>query len=231
MLYSLKRSGLFRVGMAFLLVGLWVSGSFARSTCDTNADACNAPEVYTITMNNMQVSTSGGSTNAITIVSTPQSFNMASQDAGEVVGNWFSGATLPPGTYNWMKRTIAGTFSFRGYVHFPAGAPTHTYYTASGNDYGTNINRVNYGNFDAANPPADYTTINFNICNFGAPCTAGEMIEEDTSESIPVEFGRATNIKIIFNVNNTLSLVENVANVNYTFFPAEPEVSMEITQN
>ncbi len=210
----------------FLLIGEY--DAFAASTCASYFDACGVPELYQVTMNRLRISTTGSSDNAITIVSTPQSFNIASVNAGAVVGSWFSGTTIPPGTYNWMERTISGTFVFKGYVNYTDG---FTYYTSSLSVVGPNVNRIATTSFDPDNPPADYAKVSADVCSMGGvTCINGSIVEVETSQSIHIDPGKETKIKIIFNVNNTLGLNWDAVNSMWTLSLDAPSVSVQIAE-
>ncbi len=213
---------------ACLLVFMQEYEVFAASTCATYFDSCGVPELYQVTMNKLRISTTGSSKNAITIVSSPQSFNIASVNAGAVVGSWFSGTSIPPGKYNWMERTISGTFVFKGYVNHTDG---FTYYTSSLSVVGPNVNRIATASFDPNNPPADYASVSTDICNSqGVSCTNGSIIEEQTDQEIPIEPGKETKIKIIFNVNNTLGLRWDAGLSAWILSLDAPSVNVQITE-
>lgn len=221
---------------------IFCADSFARD-CPNYRAGCGAPDIYEVTMNQLEVSTSGSETNAITVVTTPQTFDIAQANAGAVVGSWFSGTTLPPGTYNWMRRTVSRTFSGKGYVN----ANNFDWYTCSSPDtanFGseTNLCREAEGTytFVGSDVPSDYAEVTFTAATppvgvslpAGMSFTATSIVEEDTSETIPVVRGQSTTMKITFNVSNTLELEQYDPINNPTYYKlniSEPDVAMEIT--
>ena len=210
--------------------------SFARD-CPRYALACGAAVTYNVTMNKMEVSTSGSSTNAVTIVSSPQTFDIAAANAGAVVGSWFSGTTLAPGTYNWMRRTVSRTFTAKGYLTYRG----NVYYTSSNPDTatygrGTNLRAVAAGTytFVGSDAPADYAVVSFSIPDppggfslpTGMTMTSTEVIQEDTSNTMTIAICVSTTMRIIFNVQNTLQL-QQVGPVNMLQL-GEPDASATI---
>ena len=219
------------------LMLIFGSDTFARN-CPAYATACDAALSYKITMNQLEVSTTGDATGAVTVVSTPQQFDIAAFNAGAVVGSWFSGVNLAPGTYDWMRRTVSRTFYGQGYV--TSGG--FDYYTSSNPDTvtfgaGTNMRAVAAGTFPS-NPPADYAEIAFAVENPtdwgqslppGMTMTATSIIETDTSSPVTISMNQQTRITITFNVSNSLQLQRYGAPTDLTLGLGEPDVEMTVT--
>ena len=234
-----KRFILFPFILILIMSSVIITDVFARS-CPDYAVACGASAVYNVTMNKTEVSTTGSSTGAVTIVETPQTFDIASANAGARVGGWFSGANLPPGTYNWMRRTVSRTFSGKGYV--TSGG--YDWYTSNNPDTsfgsGTNLRRVATGayTFIGTSVPSDYAEINFSVPTppdpsylpSGMTMTADSIVQEDTSTTVIIEKGRKSTMRITFNVGNTLQLqiTNPPTNTEYKLFLGEPDASVTI---
>jgi hypothetical protein len=212
--------------IGLILCSVGIKDIFAASACtDPGSDACSAPAVYKVTMNKLEMSTTGGATNVVTVVNTAQLFDIASTDAGAVVGSWFAGTSLPFGSYNWMRRTISGTFTLKGFVTLGG----NDYYTSSGDAFGTGVNREATGThtFEGDDIPADYVEVEFDVCDWGATCTAGTMVETDTSQVMNVERNQKLAMQVSFNVANTLGI--RLIGVNtYQFELAPPDIAITL---
>lgn len=210
---------------------------FARD-CPGYALGCGAAKTYKVTMNRMEVSTSGNESAAVTIVSVPSQFDIASFNAGAIVGSWFSGAALGPGTYNWMRRRVSRTFYGKGYVTYGGS----DYYTSNNPDIvtygsGTNVRAEAAGThtFIGSDAPSDYAEIAFTVSSppegfslpTGMSMTADEIIQEDTSNTVIIGFGLTTRMRISFNVENTLQLVNQAGPVRLLQL-GEPDASVAI---
>lgn len=72
----------------------------------------NTNMVYNVTLNKVEIYNS--TTNQwVTVANTPLTFNIASADAGAVVGNYISGVTPPDGTYTQLRWTVSNQFGIK----------------------------------------------------------------------------------------------------------------------
>jgi len=214
--------------------------SLFAKTCPTYASACAAPVSYKVTMNKLEVSTNSDGTGAITLVSTPQQFDIAKANAGAIVGSWFSGASLPEGRYVWMRRTVSRTFCFKGYVTYGG----YDWYTSNDPDtanFGsdTNLRRVAHGTytFTGSDVPLDYAEVCVKAEDptehgvslpSGMSFTSSSIIEEDSNMNFTVAKGQKAKIKITFNVQNTLELLPTGPST-YKLAISEPDVSATVS--
>lgn len=232
----------FILGLVVFFSLAFINEAFPKD-CPAYATACGTPKVYQLTMNKLEVSTTGSATDATTIVSTPTAFDIASASAGVQVGSWFSGANLPPGTYNWMRRTISRSFSIQGYV--TSGGVD--YYTSNAPDTSTfgpdtNINSVSTGtySFTGSDVPSDYAAVTYTADDpsdhgitlpAGISFTSDSIVEIDTSSPMTVELGKTMTMQITFNVTNTIELQPyDGSNPGYLKMScSEPDVSATVT--
>lgn len=107
--------------------------------------------------------------------------NIASATAGEEVGNFFSGATLPLGHISQIRQTIMGSFLVKAIV----SQDGTTYYSKSDGTASTNS--------------ADYAecTIPFQMPDGSTPA---EMTSDPTDVSIDVNAGQTVTMKVTFNL-------------------------------
>jgi len=223
------------IGIIIISIGFTTNVFSAQRTCGAYAEGCGDAAVYTMTMNKLEVSTSTDGTNSITVVDTPQTWDIASATAGATVGSWFSGANLGPGDYVWMRRTMSTAQTGQGYVVDGADI----YYTSSSPDnVATCTNCDSITSTEAAftaSPPADYAAVSFTIAlpggvdpPTGMVFSGNQIIETDTSETFPIDIGKTTTMDIQFNVENTIELL--LSGPTYSIILSEPNVGMEVTQ-
>jgi len=106
------------VAGAFLLLTGAASAQQALPTCSSVADPtftgrCTvSAEVYRFTIREMRLRATDGS--FVTLGSGDRSFDVAQVSAGQAVGDYASGSSIPPATYNAIVPTLGGTWTVQG---------------------------------------------------------------------------------------------------------------------
>lgn len=90
------------------------------------------PTVYRVTVRRIELSKDGGQ-NWVTLGSGDLTFNIASANAGAVVGSYASNANIEAGTYNKMRATVSRIFSVTGNLLQDAGVNNGARFYTSAN--------------------------------------------------------------------------------------------------
>jgi len=167
------------------------------------------PTVYRVTVRKIEISKDGGVT-WVTLGSGDMTFNIASVNAGAVVGNYISNTNVEAGTYNKMRATVSRTFTVRGNILQDAGANAgNRLYT---NPNGATLVAANEGEQSVTCPTTD--------------------LPSGISLSPSGDFYCTQDINLTFSASspNTVTINFNVANVlelypDDSFFPQPPGVT------
>lgn len=124
---EIRMSRLFKSITIILVTGLIVELASQEALA-----ALGTPTVYRVTVRRIEISKDGGTT-WVTVGSGDLTFNIASANAGAVVGTYVSNATVDAGTYNKMRATISRTYTLRGSIVQDAGANNGTRFYTSAN--------------------------------------------------------------------------------------------------
>ena len=192
----------------------FISLSYAADPPDP--DATGTPAVYKVTLERLRISSDGGTT-WTTIKEEDVEFDIASEDAGAAVGNFFAG-TFQPGTYDTIEHRHSATFTMQGFIIDAVG--NDDYYTSTTAANGT----ASTTNFDVNNPPADYGETAITIYNYNE----GDSLPAETEAvSINIIKGATQKINIDFDVSDTLAIYD-VGGGSYQLMPAPPTVTITV---
>ncbi len=115
-------------GIMMILVSALIIGLVSQEALA----ARGTPTVYRVTVRRMEISKDSGQT-WVTLGSGDLTFNIASANAGAVVGSYASNANIDAGTYNKMRATVSRTFAVRGNMLQDAGANNGARFYTSAN--------------------------------------------------------------------------------------------------
>jgi hypothetical protein len=162
------------------------------------------PKTYNVTFKKFEICNTSGTW--ITIKNEDQTFNVASANAGAMLGNYVSG-NFPVGTYNKIRVTISATFGIKGFVYDTNTGVNRTYYTTTS---GTSSVA---GNVAEADLPSDYNVLQLTITSLGDnppagnTLSGGNIISEMTEqESFTITAGATQTKNLYVDVTNTLQL-------------------------
>jgi len=192
------------------LVVLWGGSLFAATDTAT-------PITYEVTMKKVELRDSSG--NWVTAREADLTFNIASADAGAVVGSYISGASIPVGTYDQVRATMSRDLG----VQATGSVGGTTYYSTSGSttipgDLGSAIT--------ISTDSGDYAqgTIQIPSNVSGVDATAGTFVDT-TTLSTPIIVGKGTiqSVTIKFDVTDKVTFDDG----DLVCYPLEPGVTME----
>lgn len=176
---------------------------------------------YIVTIKKMEISQDGNT--FITIGDREMSFNIASGDVGNSIGNYVSNSSLPAGTYTTMRITLSRTITIKGQGENSG----NIYYT-------TTRNGTTSGDFyKATTDPTQYEAVSFQV-PAEAQGGADEVMEiigddmrvtKDFVNPIVVTKGATQSISVSFNTQRMIGFES--AGADYFFYPMPPEQSAQ----
>ncbi len=193
----MKRDVFSFVFLMAVVFAVWPEPAFSHSS----GTLTGTPTIYNVTFKRFEIRNTSGSW--VVIRNEDQTFNIASQNAGQQIGSYASG-NFPVGTYDRVRVTVSATLSIKGFV-YDSGAD-RTYYTIA-----TGTNSV-AGSKTAAevNGYADYDTSSFTVTDMiGAPegdTLANGMITHEEADDFTITAGQELNKTLYVDVTNTLQL-------------------------
>lgn len=157
------------------------------------------PIVYKVTMKKFEASQDG--TTWYTVTEQQQEMDLASVNAGQVFGNWISGAALPEGIYTQARVTLSNSITIKGYV---LSGGTYYYTITSGQN--------TTATFNENSPPGDYDEYRFTITSMPPggdtlDLTAGTITSTHAGEHIEILKGKNLTLLISFDVAGGIQLV------------------------
>jgi hypothetical protein len=162
------------------------------------AQSSNAEGTYTVTITKIEISTDGS--NFVTVFSGSSAVNIASASAGAAVAGLVSGASVPPGTYNTVRVTLAANLLLKGYRNISGD----TWYTQGGTD--TN-GFTSVSGTDQASSQSNYTISTFTI-------PAGNRVNTLTITAFTVKEGGAPNtVSVSFDTSGVITEVNSAPSV------------------
>ncbi|MEW6326801.1 MAG: hypothetical protein AB1487_04315 [Thermodesulfobacteriota bacterium] len=180
--------------------------------CAADPVATGTPTIYKVTMRKLEASKDGGNT-WYTLGEGDMTFDIASADAGAVVGAYASNGSVPLGTYTKMRITSSRTFILRGSVDYLGT----TYYTSSGGTT-TVAGQLSEQSISVPDPPVPVE---------GTTFTATDIITVEDRSATPfiVEEGVIKTVTIKFDVTGKLALYD-MGGGSYQFMPQQPTVTL-----
>ena len=194
----------FKIGLLSICsLFIWVSHNIWAASLGTGT-----PTIYKTALTKFEISNDGGATYITLFTGTSDYMDIASANAGQAAGNFFSGLSIPDGTYTHVRVTPSGTFKMRGTVSIGGTV----YYTKSDGTF--------------SNSSADLAEATITV-----PVTLTANVQA-LSTPITVKNGVPNHkVRVSFNVSNTLELWDTSgppdANPDQ-FYPAAPTVTLEV---
>lgn len=169
-------------------------------------DASGDPTIYKVSIATFEISSDGGNSYITLFNGTSDYMDIASVNAGQAAGNFFSGLSVPDGTYTHVRVTPSATFKMKGTVSH-GGTP---YYTKADGS--------------ASTTAGDLVEATITVPG-GVTATTNAL-----SPAITVKNGAADHkVRVSFSVANTLDLWDgNDDTTPDTFYPSVPTVTMTV---
>lgn len=171
------------------------------------------PTVYQVTVNRIEISKDSGAT-WVTVGSGSLIFDIASSNAGAVIGNYCANNNIEAGTYDKIRATVSRTFAVRGSIRQDTGQNNGNlmYTSAAG---ATNV-AANLGSQSVTCPTTELPA--------GISLSPdGDFYCTDDVNFVVNDTTASQNVTVNFNVTNCLALYPND-----TFFPQPPSVTVSV---
>ncbi len=218
--------------VALTILGLWLG----RGILGLASQYPVTPEVYRVTVNKVELYNSS-TDQWVTIAEGDMTFDIASVNAGDVVGGYASGVSIPAGTYTKIRITVSRHMWIKAQV------------TVGGTTYYTSSNQVTV-DLDAG-PGTNLVTAVRAVTDSGsygegeviAPSTSngihyqvqGEYFTDTQTFSSPVTITKGLNkkIRVKFDVTDSMTFYDgdNVSppwGTTPFFLPGAPTISIEL---
>ncbi len=200
---------------------------FSLSYSVYGATGYGTPEIYRITISKVELYNSTTSS-WVTVGEGELTFNIASVNAGEIVGSYVSSKSIPEGVYTKDRVTVSRTISIKSTGTIGATTYYTTATTVSGPD-GTqavlaSTNSSDYGEGTLKSPETSQGE-HYNVI--------GEYFTDTSTFSQPlvVKKGTTKKIRIKFDVTNAVTFDDTdgiSGNGNDICYPNAPTVTVEV---
>ena len=174
---------------------------------------------YTVTIKKIEISQDGS--NWVTEGEGSRTFNIALGNVGSQIGNYASNASIPPGTYLYIRNTLSRTMTIKGYGTYSGT----TYYTSMQNGtVGTNP-----AFWKATTDSNKYEAVSFQVPADaqGGPgetlvISGDDMIStRQFPTPVVIGAGHTVSIEVSFNTRSMIGF-ESTGGGDYVFYPMPP---------
>lgn len=154
-------------------------------------------------------------------------FNIASGDAGDTMGNYLSNSSIPAGTYTKFRVTLSRTQTIKGQGSYLGT----TYYTTTQN--GT-VEQGGTTFYKATTDPTKYEGVSFKV-PADAECEADEVLEiigddmrvtKSFATPLVINEGETQTISLSFNTKEMIGF-EAIGGGEFIFYPLPPQESAQ----